>query len=146
MVAAVSQMKLVGIDPDEEQAEIDAEVAWRTELFAACRQAVKEMGGYEVVAAALDRRWGRQPDGKELGRSVSASLLRAALNDAERNYFRAEWLSYFKSKNADVARIMAAGVKPKKTAEELLVDLEAELREELSHKRVEQIVRRARAR
>lgn len=146
MVAAVSQMSLVGIDADEEQAEIDAEVAWRTELFATCRQTVKDLGGYEVVASALDRRWGRQPDGKELGRPVSSSLLRAALNDAERNYFRAEWLSYFKSKSVDVARILAAGIKPKKTAEELLADLEAELREELSHKRVEQIVRKARAR
>jgi hypothetical protein len=145
-MAAVGQMKLVGIDSDEEQAEIDAEVAWRTELFAACRQAVKDLGGNEVVAAALDRRWGTQPCGKELGRPVSASLLRAALNDAERNYFRGEWLSFFKSKNEDVARIMAGGIKPKKTAEDLLSDLEAELREELSHKRVEQIVRRARAR
>lgn len=140
MVAAASQMKLLGIDPDEEQAEIDAENLWREELFAACRQAVKMLGGYEVVAQALDRRWGPK------GRPVSASLLRAALNDAERNYFRGEWFAFFKAKDADVARLLASGSKPKKTAEELLSDLEAELREELSHKRVEQIVRRARAR
>lgn len=77
---------------------------------------------------------------------MSASLLRAGLNDAERNYFRAEWLAFFKSKSEDVAKIMAAGVKPTKTPEELLRDLEAEMREELSHKRAEQVLRKARAR
>src|SRR5690606_3886420 len=107
---------------------------------AACRQCVRDLGGYEHAAAALDRRWGPK------GRPVSASLLRAALNDSERNYFRAEWLAFFRRKSADVAKIMAAGIKPRKTPEELLSDLEAELREELSHKRVEQIIRRARAR
>jgi hypothetical protein len=139
-VSAAKQTTLVGFDHDEERAEIDAENLWREELFNACRQCVKELGGYEVAAAALDRRWGPK------GRPVSASLLRAALNDAERNYFRGEWLAFFKSKSADVAKVMAAGVKPTKTPEELLRDLEAELREELSHKRVEAIVRKARAR
>lgn len=140
MAVAAKQMGLVGIDEDEEAAEIEAENLWREELFAACRQCARDLGGYEVTAAALDRRWGPK------GRPVSASLLRAALNDAERNYFRGEWLAFFKSKSEDVAKILAAGVKPKKTPEELLSDLEAELREELSHKRVEQIIRKARAR
>lgn len=140
MVAANKQMALVGIDADEEAAEIEAENLEREELFAACRQCCRDLGGYEVTAAALDRRWGPK------GRPVSASLLRAALNDAERNYFRGEWLVFFRRKSEDVARLMAAGTKPRKTAEELLSDLEAELREELSHKRVEQIIRKARAR
>jgi hypothetical protein len=140
MVTAAKQMGLVGIDADDEAAEIEAENLWREELFSACRQCVRDLGGYEHAAAALDRRWGPK------GRPVSASLLRAALNDAERNYFRGEWLAFFKGKSADVARILAAGMKPKKTPEELLADLEAELREELSHKRVEQIIRKARAR
>lgn len=140
MVAAAKQVSLAGFDQDDEAAEIEAENLWREELFSACRQCCRDLGGYEHAAAALDRRWGPK------GRPVSASLLRAALNDAERNYFRAEWLAFFKSKSADVAKIMAAGVKPTKTPEELLRDLEAELREELSHKRVEAIVRKARAR
>jgi hypothetical protein len=139
-VVTVRQTTLAGIDLDEEAAEIEAESLWREELFHACRACVRDLGGYEQAAAALDRRWG----GK--GRPVSASLLRAALNDAERNYFRAEWLAFFKSKSGDVAKILAAGVKPVKTTEEMLRDLENELREELSHKSAERLLRRARAR
>ena len=140
VVAAAKQMSLSGVDADEEAAEIEAENLWREELFNACRQCVRDLGGYEPAAAALDRRWGSR------GRPVSASLLRAALNDAERNYFRGEWLAFFKSKSEDVAKIMAAGVKPTKTPEEYARDLEAEVREELSHKRAEQVMRKARAR
>lgn len=140
MVATPKQLAIVGIDPDEEAAEIESENLWREELFNACRQCVRDLGGYEIAAAALDRRWGPK------GRPVSGSLLRAALNDAERNYFRGEWLAFFRRKSEDVAKILAAGVKVTKTPEELLRDLENELREELSHKRAEQLLRRARAR
>lgn len=139
-MVASAQTKLAGIDADEEAAEIEAENLWREELFNACRQCVRDLGGYEPCAAALDRRWGPK------GRPVSASLLRAGLNDAERNYFRGEWLAFFKGKSEDVAKILAAGVKPKKTPEELLRDLENELREELSHKSAERLLRKARAR
>jgi hypothetical protein len=140
VTAVAKQISIAAFDQDEEAAEIEAENLWREELFAACRQCVRDLGGYEVAAAALDRRWGPK------GRPVSASLLRAALNDAERNYFRGEWLAFFRRRSEDVAKIMAAGVKVTKTPEELLRDLETELREELSHKRVEQLIRKARAR
>jgi hypothetical protein len=77
---------------------------------------------------------------------VSATLLRSALNDVERNNARIEWLDWFAARSEDVARLMSRRVKPAKTAEERLADLEAELRDELSHKSAERVLRRARAR
>lgn len=130
---------------DEEQAEIEAGRLWREQLWSALRSFAQSymangLKGYDACAAALDKRWG------ELGRPVSASTLRAALNDSERNYFRAEWLDWFAARSQDVAELMARRVKPIKTPEERLADLEAELREELSHKRAEAVLRRARGR
>jgi hypothetical protein len=140
MSQVTRQIALSGLDdPAEEAAEIEAEYLWREELFSACRAVCRDLT-YEAAAAALDRRWGPK------GRPVSASLLRAALNDVERNNFRAEWLGWFAGRSEDVANLLARRVKPKKTDSELLGDLEAELREELSHKRVEQLLRKARAR
>lgn len=140
MVAALKQIAMVGLeDPAEELAEIEAGYLWREQMWSAMRSYCNEHG-YDKCAAALDRRWG----GK--GRPVSAAILRAALNDAERNNFRAEWLDYFAARSRDVAELMGRRVKPVKTAEERLADLEAELREELSHKRAEQVIRKARAR
>ena len=146
MVAAPKQIAIGGLeDPAEEEAEIEAGYIWREELWSALRTfaagyVAHGQKGYDACAAALDRRWGPK------GRPVSASILRAALMDAERNNFRAEWLDWFAARDRDIADLMARRVKPAKTDAERLADLEAELREELSHKRVEQVLRRARAR
>lgn len=125
---------------DDEAAEIEAGYVWREALYAACRAVVREVGGYEQAANALDRRWGPK------GRPVSATLLRSALNDVERNNARIEWLDWFAARSKDVAELMGRRIKPAKTAEERLADLEAELREELSHKAAERVLRKARAR
>ena len=141
MVAAVKQIALVGLDdPAEEAAEIEAGYVWREALYSAARAAVRELGGYEPVAAALDRRWGVK------GRPVSATLLRSALNDVERNNARVEWFDYFAARSRDVAELMGRRVKPMKTEAEMFRDFVEEVREELSHKRVEAAMRRARAR
>lgn len=139
MVALPKQTQIRGLEDADESAEVEAGYIWREQLWSAMRAVTRELG-YETCASALDRRWG------EKGRPVSASLLRAALNDAERNYFRLEWTDWFARQSKDVADLLASRVKPKKTAEESLADLEAELRETLSHKAAEQVMRKARAR
>lgn len=139
MVAVAKQMQMRGLEDADEAAEIEAGYIWREQLWSAMRAVTRDLG-YETCASALDRRWG------EKGRPVSASLLRAALNDAERNYFRLEWADWFARQSKDVADLLAARVKPKKTADEMYEDLITELRETLSHKAAEQVLRRARAR
>jgi hypothetical protein len=146
MVAASRQIALGGLNrDDEEQAEVEAGYIWREQLWSTMRQFVSSymsggLKGYDACAAELDRRWGAK------GRPVSASALRSALHDVERNNFRAEWLDWFAARSQEVADLMARRVKPAKTAEERLADLEAEMREELSHKRAEAVLRRARSR
>ena len=145
MVAA-KQIAMGGLeDPADLDAEIEAGYVWREALWSAMRTFVagyiaNGAKGYDAVAAALDARWGAK------GRPVSASTLRAALADSERNYFRLEWADWFAARDRDIADLLARRVKPAKTDAERLTDLEAEMREELSHKRVEQVLRRARAR
>lgn len=146
MVAAPKQLGIGGLeDPAEELAEIEAGYVWREALWSAMRAFVagyvtaNGQKGYEACAAALDRRWG------ERGRPVSASLLRAALNDTERNYFRAEWLDWFAARSPEIADLMARRVKPIKTDAELLRDLEAEVRAEMP-RRADALIRKARAR
>lgn len=125
----------------EEQLEVEAGYVWKASLYSAIRNAIRELGGYGVVADALDRRWA------DHGSPVSASTLRAAFAEQnERNHARIEWLDYFAARSPEVAELMGRRVKPAKTAEERLADLEAELREELSHKRAEAVMRKARAR
>lgn len=145
MKPAARQIAIGGLeDPAEEQSEIEAGHIWREQLWSAMRTFVASyiangLRGYDAAAAALDRRWG------DRGRPVSASLLRAALADAERNYFRAEWLDWFAARSPDVADLMARRVKPVKTAEERLADLEAEIRETYP-KHADGVIRKARAR
>lgn len=129
----------------EEQAEIEAGYIWREQLWSVMRQFVAGylaggLKGYDAVAAELDRRWGPK------GRPVSASALRSALHDVERNNFRAEWLDWFACRSEDVAALMGKRVKPEKTDKQLLEDLVAELGEDLSHKRIHAALRRARVR
>jgi hypothetical protein len=146
MVAVPRQVSIGGLeDPDDDLAEIEAGYVWREQLWSAMRAFVSGyiangQKGYDAAAAALDKRWGSK------GRPVSASVLRAVLHDVERNNFRAEWLDWFAARDRDIADLLARRVKPVKTAEERLADLEAELREELSHKRAEAVLRRARGR
>jgi hypothetical protein len=146
VVAATRQIAIGGLeDPLDEELEIEAGYLWRDQLWSALRSFASSymaggLKGYEACAAALDRRWGSR------GRPVSASVLRAALHDVERNNFRAEWLDWFAARDRDIADLLARRVKPIKTAEERLADVEAELREELSHRRAEAVLRRARAR
>jgi hypothetical protein len=143
--ARSKQIELGGLeDPAEEQAEIEAGYLWREQIYSAIRTFIagyiaNGQKGYEAAAAALDRRWG------EKGRPVSASMLRAALGDTERNYFRAEWLDWFAARSPEVADLMARRVKPVKSPEEQLRDLENEIREELP-KRADSIIRKARSR
>lgn len=137
MKPAAAQLQLIDSDED---LEIEADYIWREALYSAARAVVREIGGYEVVANALDKRWGPK------GRPVSATLLRSSLNDVERNNARVEWFAYLGRRSPDVAVLMARQIKPVKTAEERLADLEAEIRDELSHKSAERVLRRARAR
>lgn len=129
MKATARQIAIGGLeDAAEEQREIEAGYLWREQLWSAMRQFVDSylangQRGYDAAAAALDKRWG------EKGRPVSASALRAALHDHERNNFRAEWLDWFAARSPEIADLMARRVKPVKTAEERLADLEAEIRE-----------------
>lgn len=145
MKAAVKQIAMGGLeDPAEVHAEIEAGYLWREAMWSAMRQFVAShiagaLQGYDAAAAALDLRWGPK------GRPVSASALRAALHDAERNNFRAEWLDWFAARSPDIAELMARRVKPVKTAEERLADLEAEIRSEMP-KRADAVIRNARAR
>ena len=137
------QLDIGGLD--DESDEIEAGYLWRESLWSAMRQFVagyiaNGQKGYDACAAALDRRWGPK------GRPVSASQLRAALMDSERNNFRAEWLDWFAARDKDVADLLAHRVKPAKTDAERVADLENEIRDALSHKLAEQVIRKARAR
>ena len=146
MKAAAKQLALGDLQTDdEEQAEIEAGYLWRAALWSEMRQFVighlgpNGMKGYDACAAALDKRWGPH------GRPVSASMLRSALMDAERNNFRAEWLDWFAARSGAIADIMARRVKPTKTPEQMIADLEAEIRES-NPKHADQMIRRARTR
>lgn len=140
MARQPAQTALSGLeDPAEDEQEIEAGYIWREQLWSAMRAYANEHG-YDACAAALDKRWGRK------GRPVSASILRAALNDAERNNFRLEWADWFAARSKDVADMLGRRVKPAKTPEERLADLEAEVREVLSHQAAEKLLRKARAR
>jgi hypothetical protein len=147
MVAIMKQVELGGLDEErEEQAEIEAGYLWREQLWSAMRTFVAGYidartgaKGYDGVAAALDRRWGPK------GRPVSASALRSALHDVERNNFRAEWLDWFAARDGDIANLMARRVKPEKTDREMFEDLIATLREEFP-KQADKLERKARAR
>ncbi len=145
-MGAAKQVELGGIQTEsEELAEIEAGYRWRESLWSAMRQFVAGylsggLKGYDAVAAELDRRWGPK------GRPVSSSVLNAALKDSERNNFRAEWLDWFAARDSDIADILARRTKPAKTDAQYAADLESEIREELSHKRAETVIRRAKAR
>lgn len=79
---------------------------------------LRKYGSFEDAAKELDAIFGPE------GRPVSATVLRAALRNAERNYFRAEWLVVV-LEDAEVRATLAPPAKS--PAEEL-----AELREHMA--------------
>lgn len=145
MVAAPKQIELGGLDSEaEEEAEIEAGYVWREALWSAMRTFVagylaNGQKGYDACAAALDRRWGPK------GRPVSASTLRAALMDAERNNFRAEWLDWFAARDPEIALLVGRRVKPAKTDRDNYEDLVETIRDEYP-KQADKLIRKARAR
>lgn len=150
---AVAQVEIGGLDtPADESAEIEAGYLWRDQLFSAIRLFVagyvdaNGLKGYEACAFALTKRWGSDEEGRpQHGRPVSPAQLRAALADAERNYFRAEWLDWFACRSGEVADIMARRVRPEKTDRQFNEDLLAEIRASYP-KDAAALERRARAR
>lgn len=134
-------------DPDAMRREQEREAEDQQELlarfFKACREVCREHT-YERVAEELERIWG------DLGRHVSSGVLKQTLAPGnERNYFRFEWCIWFARQSDSCAEILKEIIghgQPKKSPEEELRDLQTELRAELSHKRAEQLIRRARGR
>lgn len=146
MVTAAKQLAIGGLDEEREiGAEIEAGYLWREQLWSAMRQfaanyvSASGLKGYDAVAAELDRRWGPK------GRPVSASVLRAALMDVERNNFRLEWADWFAARDPEIAALLGRRVKPEKTPEQELADLKAEIAAELP-RRADAIIRKARTR
>lgn len=146
MKASANQTVMGGLEtPEEEAAAVEAEILVREELFSAIRTFINGFisggqKGYVAVANILNKRW--EPH----GRPVTEGVLRSSLSPSgERNYFRAEWLFWFQDNSAEVAEIMARKSKPDKTDRQLLEDFIDELAEDLSHKRIQAALRRARA-
>ncbi|HVY79868.1 MAG TPA: hypothetical protein VG994_02710 [Steroidobacteraceae bacterium] len=149
MSAAVAarQVEIGGLESAKER-EIETTAArlWRAELYAAIKifalsyiDAENGGRGYDACAARLDEQWGDP----ERGRGVTGAILKATLNDSERNYFRAEWLFWFATRSPEVADLMARKAKPKKTADERIADYQRVIRGEHSHKRAEAMIREA---
>lgn len=151
MVAAAKlsspQTMIGGLSTDQDLLnEKKAAHLWRTELWWAMRSFVESyidaengMKKYDGCAFRLNQHW------EELGRPVTPGALKNALEDSNRNNFRLEWAFWFASQDQDVAKILARHIKPAKTVEQYNADLEAEVRETLSHKEAEKVIRRARA-
>lgn len=148
MVAAARQVEIGGLaTPTEQSNEVEAAREWRGALWPAIRSFVEgyidaENGlkKYDGCAYRLNAIW------EDFGRPVTSGALKQALLDAERNNFRLEWVFWFASQDADIAKILAQHVKPEKTAEQLLSDLLIELLEDLSPKRIQAALKRAKAR
>ncbi len=89
--------------------------------MAACRAVVRELGGYDLCAAALSHIWVSE------GRSVSPAVLRSTLAiENERNYFRGEWLIWFAGQSDKVATLLgeiAGHGRPKKSRDDFARDL-----------------------
>jgi hypothetical protein len=134
-----AQLAIAGLDdPQDAEREGDDQALLFEHLIAACRAVARELT-HEVCARELDKIWG------DRGRPVSAAVLRAALNDARGNYFRAEWVIWFARQSEDVAQIAreigGAGL-PKKTPEQELEDLKNVLRSEYP-KQAQRLIRKA---
>lgn len=127
-----------------EQLELELPEVYRHRLFldrklAAARKVVAEQS-IKIVADALDQIWG------PIGHPVSASTLSNALRDHERSYWRSEWDSWFCDESEEFREVVAEMVgrgKVKKSAEEIAEDYERLVRDALSPKNAEVLIRKA---
>ena len=127
-----------------EQLELELPEVYRHRLFldrklAAARKVVAEQS-IKVVADALDQIWG------PIGHPVSASTLSNALRDHERSYWRSEWDSWFCDESEEFREVVAEMVgrgKVRKSAEEIAEDYERLVRDALSPKNAEVLIRKA---
>lgn len=130
-------------EPSAAAKKRDDEIAEQRAIFAAfvaaCRVCVRDAGGYDPVTAQLEAIWG------ELGRHVSAGVLKSTLSEGEqnRNYFRFEWAIWFARQSEDCAALLGKIIdKPAKTPEEELRDLKALMRRKLGTV-AEELIRKA---
>lgn len=128
--------------PRDRENEIEREHELFDGFLVACRKVVREVGGYDEAAAALQLIWGPR------GRHVTAQFLRSCLvedSEAKRNYFRIEWLFWFAAHSETIRQQLlevAGHGKPKKKPEDELEDLKRELRSEFP-KHAEKLIRKA---
>jgi hypothetical protein len=136
--SAAPQLELAGLDADDG----DEQVILTERFLAAARKYIREAGGFDVVASALDKIWG------DRGRPVSASVLRAATNGTERNYFRFEWALWFARRSEECGELLLEAMgrgKAAKTPDVELRDLQQVLLEEYP-RQAAKLIQRGRAR
>lgn len=151
MVAVLKQVAIGGLDTEaDEVAEIEATRVWRAELWSAMRMFVETyidssgLKKYDGCAHRLNKI--REDEGRPVTAGALKNALAADPASANRNNFRLEWAYWFAARCPDIAALLARHVRPKKTGDERAADIEAEVRETLSHKEAEKLFRRARAR
>lgn len=108
--------------------------------LAAARRLVAERS-VKVVAHELDQIWG------PVGHPVSASTLSNALRDHERNYWRSEWDSWFADECDEFREVCAEMIgkgTPKRTDKDINEEYERLVRDALSPKLAETLIRKAR--
>lgn len=127
-----------------EQLELALPEVYRHRLFmdrklAAARRLCAERS-VKVVADALDQIWG------PLGHPVSASTLSNAMRDHERNYWRSEWDSWFCDESDEFKEVVAEMIgkgKAKRSEKEQLEEFDRLVRDALSPKNAEALIRKA---
>lgn len=127
-----------------EQLELELPEVYRHRLLmdrklAAARKVCAERS-VKVVADALDQICG------PLGHTVSASTLSNALRDHERNYWRSEWDSWFCDESEEFREVVAEMCgrgKSKRTEREVNEEYERLVRDQLSPKMAEALIRKA---
>jgi hypothetical protein len=148
MVAVAKQASFGGLDNDQQRiADTEASYTWREQLWSAMRLFVETyvdiengLKKYDGCAFRLNKIW------EDKGRPVTAGALKQALTDSDRNNFRLEWADWFASQDVDVATLLARRVKAAQTKDEYIAALETEIRDTLSHRQAEALLRRARSR
>jgi hypothetical protein len=148
MAAIAKQASFGGLDTETNTAKAtEAAYTWREQLWSAMRLFVETyvdlengLKKYEGCAFRLNKIW------EEKGRPVTAGALKQALTDADRNNFRLEWADWFASQDSEVAALLGRRVKPQQTKDEYIAALEAEVRDTLSHRQAEALLKRARSR
>ncbi len=131
----VEQVEMAGLEMNEG----DRINLYREESFAIMRAIAKELT-YETCANELDAMFSRH------GRPVSPSVLRAALNDIERNHFRFEWAIWFARKHKEMGdKFCEIGghAKAKRTEGEINTAFRELVRSKLSLVEAEKLIRQA---